>query len=207
MKVATTLRILVVGVGGQGVLSASRAIGQAAGAKGIDVRIGQLHGLSQRGGSVESTVCLGPGSTGFVSAGQADVLLALEPMEALRALPRLHSESTILVNTMPITPFSLTLAGGTYPDEEGLVDALRGGSRTVHGFDGSALAAESGSARSLNAFMLGTLAGFDVLPLEPAELRGTFAASGHQAFRSVNLAAFDAGLAQAQILRDGESKS
>ena len=88
----STLRILIVGVGGQGVLSAARHIGQAALDHGLEARIGQIHGLSQRGGSVESTVVLGPGSTGFVSMGQADVLLALEPLEALRALARVHGE-------------------------------------------------------------------------------------------------------------------
>ncbi len=196
----STLRILIVGVGGQGVLSAARHIGQADLDHGLEARIGQIHGLSQRGGSVESTVVLGPGSTGFVSMGQADVLLALEPLEALRALARVHGETLALVNRATVIPFSQTLAGASYPPVDGLLGGLAGVAGRVYGLDATALASETGSPRSLNAAMLGTLCGLDCLPLAAAALRQSLAGAGRPAFHPMNLAAFDAGLATADQL-------
>ncbi|MAE29691.1 MAG: 2-oxoacid:acceptor oxidoreductase family protein [Planctomycetota bacterium] len=195
-----TTRLLIVGVGGQGVLSAARNIGQAALNSGLDVRIGQIHGLSQRGGSVESTVVIGPGSTGFVSRRQADVLLALEPLEALRALSRIHENTLALVNRAPVTPFSQTLAGDSYPSVDQLLGPLAAAAGEVYGLDATALASESGSPRSLNAAMLGTLVGLDALPLPADQMRSVLAAAGRPVFRPLNLAAFDAGRTAASQL-------
>ena len=84
------LAVLVVGVGGQGTLTAARVLGEAAMAEGLPVRLGQLHGMSQRGGSVESTVLIGPGRSAFLPRRGADVILGLEPLELLREIGRAH---------------------------------------------------------------------------------------------------------------------
>lgn len=119
-----TLRILVVGVGGQGVLTAARAIGEAACRAGLDVRVGQLHGMSQRGGSVEATVCIGRGAGHRIGPAQADVVLGLEPLEALRALPRMSRRTVVFVAPEAIVPFSLTTRGAGHPDLEAIVARL-----------------------------------------------------------------------------------
>lgn len=160
-------RLLVVGVGGQGVISAARLLGEASLAAGQPVVLGQLHGMSQRGGSVESTVVFGPGNSSFIGPGAADVLLALEPIEALRAIPRVSRRTRALVNTGKIPPFLLAQKGLPYPDLDGMLAALRNAAGEVITIDGRALADAAGSARALNLVMLGALASMRVLPLDP----------------------------------------
>ncbi len=158
-------RLLLVGVGGQGVLSAARLLGEAALTEGKQVVVGQLHGMSQRGGSVESTVLIGPGRSSFIGPGEADAMLALEPLEALRALPRLSRRTRVVVSLGKIPPFTLAQKGQPYPDLDGILTALRGAALDVVTVDGPALAAAAGSARALNMVMLGALASLGVLPV------------------------------------------
>ncbi|MBI2840468.1 MAG: indolepyruvate oxidoreductase subunit beta [Acidobacteria bacterium] len=158
-------RLLLVGVGGQGVLSAARMLGEAALAEGKQVVVGQIHGMSQRGGSVESTVLIGPGRSSFIGPGGADALLALEPLEAMRALPRLSRRTRVVVSLGKIPPFTLAQKGQPYPDLDGVLAALRGAARDVITVDGPALAEAAGSARALNMVMLGALASLGVLPV------------------------------------------
>lgn len=171
-------RLLVVGVGGQGVLHAARLLGEAALAQGQEVVVGQLHGMSQRGGSVESTVLIGPGRGSFIGPGQAHALLALEPLEALRALPRLGARTRAVVSLGRIAPFTLAQRGEPYPDLDWILAALRAAAGEVVTLDGPALAQAAGSAQALNLVMLGALAGIGVLPFEPeAVLRAIEASS------------------------------
>jgi indolepyruvate ferredoxin oxidoreductase beta subunit len=181
-------RLLVVGVGGQGVLSLTRLLGMVALSEGKQVVVGQLHGMSQRGGSVESTVLFGPGSSSFIGPGEADVLLALEPIEALRALPRLSRNTRVVMSLGKVPPFTLAQKGQPYPDLDGIVATLREAAGEVLTVDGPALAEAAGSALALNMVMLGVLADLAVLPLAPEaieraiEARGSGEAAGHRAF-------------------------
>lgn len=164
-----TTRILLAGVGGQGVLTAGRVIGEAVMAAGLPVRVGQLHGMSQRGGSVEATVVAGPGETAFVGQGSCDVLLALEPLEALRAAPRLREGATVWLCTARIVPATLGAADKPYPPLAEIEQALRARGAVVHRLDAAALAAQAGDPKAISAVMVGVLAGADCLPV-PAEL-------------------------------------
>ena len=158
------LRLLIVGVGGQGVLTVSRLVGEAAMACGINAVIGQLHGMSQRGGSVQSTVLLGAGQTSFVGAGQADVVLGLEPLEALRALPAMRADTRVVISTGRLALYTLTQQGRDYPDVGPMLDEMRQRVGEVNELDAPALAAAAGAARTLNIVMLGALAGLGTLP-------------------------------------------
>lgn len=160
-------RLLLVGVGGQGVLSAARLLGEAALAEGKNVVVGQLHGMSQRGGSVESTVLFGPGRSSFIGAGAADAVLALEPLEALRAVPRLSPRTRAVVSLGRVPPFTLAQKGEPYPDLDGILASLREAAGEVVTVDGPSLAEAAGSVQALNMVMLGALAGLGVLPLDP----------------------------------------
>jgi indolepyruvate ferredoxin oxidoreductase beta subunit len=152
-------KILFVGVGGQGVLTAARMLGEAALAAGIEPMVGQLHGMAQRGGSVEASVLLGPGESAFIEAGGADVLVGLEPMEALRALPRLSGRSQVVVNRGAVVPFPLSMRGEAYPDLDAIADQIRAVAPQTLQVEGTALLEqELGHARSLNMLMLGVLA-------------------------------------------------
>ena len=102
--------IVIVGVGGQGTLLASKILGQLAMNNGYEVRVSEVHGMSQRGGSVVTYVRISndqPLYSSIVEQGQADIVLAFEDLEALRALPYLKSEGTMVVNTQKILPCPL----------------------------------------------------------------------------------------------------
>ncbi|MBI5851061.1 MAG: 2-oxoacid:acceptor oxidoreductase family protein [Planctomycetes bacterium] len=165
MRANDRLRLLIVGVGGQGVLTAARILGEAALAEGVPVIVGQLHGMSQRGGSVESMVLFGPWRSSLFGGGAVDVLLALEPLEALRALPRVAKHTHIVVNIGTVTPFLLTQTGQPYPGVDGILAKLRHGAGELVAVDGPAIAESAGSARALNAAMLGALAALGALPV------------------------------------------
>ncbi len=168
-----TLQIAVVGVGGQGVVSLARLLGRAAVQAGLEARVGQIHGLSQRGGSVEATVVLGPGNTAYVSPGQAEVVVALEPLEAARALPKISGTASVLVNRTPIVPTNVTLDRVGYPDLGSLVSQIEDVAREVHLIEGTKLARQAGSGRLLNVVMVGVVAGLDLLPVPPGALAAT----------------------------------
>jgi indolepyruvate ferredoxin oxidoreductase, beta subunit len=171
--VSTICNLVLAGVGGQGVLSTARLLGQAAAEAGLEVRGAQLYGLSQRGGSVEATVRIGPVTTAFISPTEADVVLGLEPLETERALSRMSARTTVLVNQTPIVPFSLTLDRTTYPDLSTIVEGIATVAGIVHVIDGNALALQAGDLRLLNMVMLGALDGIGVLPIPSDVLEST----------------------------------
>ena len=103
-----TLKIYCVGVGGQGNVLASKLVGEAALAAGVPVVLSETHGMAQRGGVVESTVVLGGASSPTIADGCADILLAFEPLEAVRALDKVHTQSLIVSSTSTVKPFSPT---------------------------------------------------------------------------------------------------
>ena len=195
---ARRLRVLLVGVGGQGVMTAGRLLGEAAMRSGRNVTVGQLHGMSQRGGSVESTVLLGPGRTAFVGAGEADVLLAFEPLEGVRARPRLAPGARVALNTGRLMPGALVKERTDYPDLDGLVRQIRDAAGEVHLLDAGAIATEAGEARAANTALLGFLGGLGWLPFEAAALREAIVERTPPGRREANGRAFDRGLAAAR---------
>jgi len=176
------LRILIVGVGGQGVLTTSRVLGDAAMDAGLDVVLGQLHGMAQRGGSVEATVVIGPGRSAFVGGGDADIVLGFEPLETLRALPKMRLDTTVFLNRGTVVPFLLTQRGGDYPDLEEVFGSIRTVATDLHVLDGPAAQAEVGLPRALGAYLVGALSASDLLPMDEAAVWASIeqrTASGH----------------------------
>lgn len=190
-------RLLCVGVGGQGVVTASRIVGEAGMRAGLEVAVGQLHGMSQRGGSVEATVVMVPHGripSGFIGAGDADAVLAFEPLEGVRARTRMSRLTHAVVNREPITPFSLTHQGEHYPDVDGLLASIQACCGTLVACDGAAFARALGSPRGLNIAMLGILASLGQLPFSQAALWESIEAHAPAAGRPVNRRAYDLGL-------------
>ncbi len=159
-------KLLIVGVGGQGVLSAARWLGEAALLAGLEVVLGQLHGMSQRGGSVQSTVLIGPGQASFVENGGADAVLGLEPMEVLRARPKMSADTRVVVNRGRVIPYTLAQKGLEYPDVDAVFADVRAVATEVVEIDGPALVEAAAAARALNVVMLGALAGLEILPID-----------------------------------------
>ncbi len=188
------MRILFTGVGGQGNLLASRLLGEAAMAKGIPVRVSEVHGMAQRGGVVESSVMLGGIEGPIVSRGEADVLVSFEPLETLRALDRCNRKSVIVTNTSPIVPFTVDLGQGEYPDVEKWLGFIRDNFEQVYALNADELAREAGTAKALNIVMLGCLVGTGVLPLAARDLEDQIREKVKPKFVEANLKGFKMGM-------------
>ncbi len=194
MSVMTqTLSVLVVGVGGQGAITAARILGEAAKSSGMPVRVGKIHGMSQRGGSVESTVVIGPGQSPFMPLRGADVVLGLEPLELLRARPKLHAGSRVVVSSGRIVPTPMALKGDEYPDLEEIYDQVRPLVEQLVVVDGEDLAATAGNPRALNAILLGVLAGQGWLPFDERALLDQLDQRSPPKHRESNRRAFQVG--------------
>ena len=127
-----TKSIMIVGVGGQGTLLASRILGAALISNGFDVKVSEVHGMSQRGGSVVTYVKYGSKvNSPIVNEGEADLILAFEQLEAARWLQYLKKDGTLIINTQKIDPMSVIIGNSIYPD--GVLDAInKAGAKTTN---------------------------------------------------------------------------
>lgn len=186
--------IILSGVGGQGILSIATIIGAAAIDEGLYIKQAEVHGMSQRGGDVQSNLRLSstPISSDLIPLGKADLVISLEPMEALRYLPYLSKEGWIITNTVPFVNID------NYPDEAKLREALAALPHVI-ALDVDAIAKSVASSRASNIVLLGAAAPF--LGIEPEKLeagiRSIFSRKGEQIVE-MNIAAFRAGLDFAQ---------
>ncbi len=149
--------ILIVGVGGQGTLLASKFLGCAATLCGKDVKLSEVHGMSQRGGSVVTCVKIGDRvASPIIEEGEADVILSFEELEAVRWMPYLKPGGTIITNTQKINPMPVISGKAIYP--EGILDVLgRSGIRLI-ALDALTLADSCGTKKAVNVVLLGVLA-------------------------------------------------
>ena len=154
--------IMIVGVGGQGTLLTSRIIGKAALSAGYDVKISEVHGMAQRGGSVVTFVRFGENVyEPVVEEGDADVIIAFERLEAQRYAHYLKKDGVIVVNDCRIDPMTVVIGAKTYP--ENIIESLKQTHR-VYDIDGMKIAKEIGNSKVLNSVVLGYAAshiGFD----------------------------------------------
>ena len=157
--------ILIVGVGGQGTLLASRVLGALAEIEGADCKLSEVHGMSQRGGSVVTHVKIAPEvMSPIVGVGDADVILAFEELEALRYINYLKKGGTVVVNTPRILPMPVITGARKYPED--VIDSLRASAGKVVALDALAVAEEIGELRSDNVVKLGAQAADLGVPFE-----------------------------------------
>ena len=153
-----TKNIMIVGVGGQGTLLTSRIIGKAAMANGYDVKISEVHGMAQRGGSVVTFVRFGETvNEPVVEEGQADVIISFERLEALRYAHFLKKDGVLVVNDCRIDPMTVVIGAKTYP--EGILESLKN-DHPVYAIDAQKIALELGNSKVLNSVVLGYAAKF-----------------------------------------------
>lgn len=117
-------KILIAGVGGQGIVYLTNIIAEAAVLSGIPVSVSEIHGLSQRGGTVTAGIGLGSYCTGFIGEASVDFLIGLELLETQRCIPYLHSESCVIFGNVQITPYSVNAQMSTYPKTETFIEYL-----------------------------------------------------------------------------------
>ena len=191
-----SLNLIITGVGGQGNVLSSQILGQALVGKGYFVTIGETYGASQRGGSVMSHIRLSSQKqlSPLIPQGKADVVLGLEPVEALRVLTVYgNSQTVVLSNTRPIYPVDVTSGDEKYPEHAEIQRALKDLSRQVHYIPATEKAMEMGSPILGNMIMMGALLELNLLPLSPAEFRETLGRSFKEARLETNLRALEEG--------------
>jgi indolepyruvate ferredoxin oxidoreductase beta subunit len=190
-------RIVVCGVGGQGVLLVSRILCEAAMRADLPVVSGEIRNMAQRGGAVLATVVIGGARSTVVPAGGADVVLGLEPMETARVTRFMSERTRAISNTHPVVPFTLSVKGQPYPPLTRLLSVIEERCGELFTVDGTQLALQAGSNRALNMVMLGALAGWSSLPVATGVLEQTIEESSPPAQVPVNLNAFRLGVAHA----------
>lgn len=182
--------IILSGVGGQGILSIATVIGSAAIKEGLYIKQAEVHGMSQRGGDVQSNlrVSSDPIASDLIPLGKADIIISLEPMEALRYLPYLNKEGWIITNTVPFINIT------NYPDQEKLMSELHS-LKNVVAIDVDEIAKKVASPRAANIVLLGAASPFLGIDVEKIEdgIRRIFERKGEDIV-AMNLKAFHAGL-------------
>ena len=183
--------IILAGVGGQGILTIATIIGDAAARKGINLKQAEVHGMSQRGGDVQSNLRLStePIYSDLIAQGAADLIISMEPMEALRYLPYLHSDAVVVTSSHPFKNIP------NYPDEEALRTELNS-LKSVSMLPIEDLAKENNIPKCANIVLLG-MAAPSIEILSPEQLRESikrvFASKGEKVVE-MNCQAFDLGL-------------
>lgn len=184
-----TKNIMIVGVGGQGTLLASRILGNTVIGEGYDVKVSEVHGMSQRGGSVVTYVKYGDKVySPIIDKGEADIILAFEMLEAYRALPFLKKGGKIIVNNQQIDPMPVITGAAQYPAEieqkiSGCCDAIF--------VDALKLAREAGNTKAVNVVLIGLMAKNS--EIEYKKWVETIKTTVPEKFLEVNLKAFDLG--------------
>ena len=183
------MNIMVVGVGGQGTLLTSRIIGKTALSKGYDVKLSEVHGMAQRGGSVVTFVRFGEKVyEPVVEEGEVDVLISFERLEAQRYAHFLKPDGVMIVNDTRIDPMTVVIGAASYP--EGIIESLKE-KHTVYTVDGGKVARELGNSKVLNSVVLGLAARYIGFDME--EWLSVVAATVPQKTVEINTAAFKAG--------------
>jgi Pyruvate:ferredoxin oxidoreductase and related 2-oxoacid:ferredoxin oxidoreductases, gamma subunit len=187
------MNILVVGIGGQGVMTASEILSQIAFAEGYDVKKTEVAGMSQRGGVVSSHVRIADRVySPEIMAGEADVLLGFEAAEALRWCHYLRPQGVAMVNRLHLEPPVVSLGLFDYPEDP--VDSIRQQGLRIHDFDAGAIARELGDLRLVSTVMLGAVSGD--LPFDSEKLKESIVARFRirkPALADLNAIAFERG--------------
>ncbi len=182
--------IYICGVGGQGIIKTSVIIGEAAMNQGLNVVMSEIHGMSQRGGSVSTELKIGDFNSSIIPEGNADMLLSFEPIETIRGLHKVNKDSKIVYNTHPIVPSSTNVA---YPSVDSITNSLKENFNHVLPIDATKLAMEAGNILSLNMVLLGAVTADDKFPLSKGTVIDAMKNNLHKKFHDLNLKAIESG--------------
>ena len=160
-----TTNVMIVGVGGQGTLLASKILGRLLLEQGYDVKVSEVHGMSQRGGSVVTYVRFGEKVySPIIDRGGADYIVSFEKLEAVRWLEYLKPEGQIITNLQETDPMPVITGAKDYP--QGLIEKMQALGVRVDAIDALAMAEEAGSAKAVNLVLMGRLSKYFSIPEE-----------------------------------------
>jgi indolepyruvate ferredoxin oxidoreductase beta subunit len=188
--------LIICGVGGQGNLLASEIVATAAVKAGYKSRVGETFGAAQRGGPVASYIRIGSDIYGpIVNPGSVSLIVAFEPMEALRnALRFLEPGGMVVMNSRPIIPLAVSMGKDKYPSVDEIVQMIKKtGAKDVVAFDAVAIAEKMGNPIVMNVVMVGALAGSGLLPFSADLIREAIRERIPSALLELNMKAFDEG--------------
>lgn len=186
--------IYISGVGGQGIIKTSVIIGEAAMREGLDVVMSEIHGMSQRGGSVSTELKIGNYKSSIVEQAKADMILGFEPIEVLRGLEKSNKSTKIVFNDFPVVPSTLTQTGEKYPDiENDIIVNLKDNFDEVYPISATTLAKEAGSVLSLNMVLLGAAVATEDFPLSRKSVESAMKNNLAPKFHEMNLKAIELG--------------
>jgi indolepyruvate ferredoxin oxidoreductase beta subunit len=190
------LSIIICGVGGQGVVLMSELLGHAVVREKLSIRGSEVLGMAQRGGSVVSNIRIGSEfHAPLVPEGRCDIMVVLEPSEALRNIKYLSGSSLVILNTRRIIPFTVFIDKSTYPELEIVIKKLNEVADNVIAIDASQIAEESGSLLSTNIAMLGALFGIGRIPVDVETMKAVIRKKLPARTMITNIKAFDLGYA------------
>ena len=188
------LNIIICGVGGQGVVLLSELLGNASVRGGLEIKGSEVLGMAQRGGSVFSNLRLGSDAYApLTPEGKCDVLIAVEPSEALRNMHYLTKDSVVVLNSREVKPFTVYLGKSGYPNPEEILTRLNEIARKVITLDAAKIAQEAGSVQSANVVMLGALYGTGLMPISDESVKEVILERFKGKVGEVNIKAFDMG--------------
>ena len=204
---AKELNIIICGVGGQGVVLMSELLGNAAVRDGIEVKGSEVLGMAQRGGSVFSNIRLGSDLYApLTPEGKCDVLVAVEPSEAIRNIQYLAKSSMVILNSREVMPYTVFLGSSGYPNPDEILGKLNKVADMVITLDATKLAEEAGNLQSTNVVMLGALFGSGLMSITTETVKAVIQARFSVRAAEANLKAFDLGYREVQKALKGVAR-
>lgn len=192
-KTNERFNVLLVGVGGQGIITSAMIMGEAAVNADINVLGAETHGMAQRGGSVEVHIRMGNVYSPLIPVGGADTVVALEPVEALRFSRYVKEGTKVVLNTRSIVPLSVSMEGLEYPSIEEMTETLEGIGCEVYSFDATAIAERVAKAQATNVVMLGALSKAVELPFDNQSLENGLKQILPEKLQEMNIKALKSG--------------
>ena len=194
---SNTVNIAISGVGGQGVLTLAEILARAALAEGLNVRVGEIHGMAQRGGHVVCTVKIGDEARGpVIDAGAADLLVGFEPVETLREIHLVKKDGCVLMSSHIQYPVAVSMGKAKYPDHEDIITSIQKFTDKIIEIDAQKIAIEAGSPRSLNMVMFGGIIGTGIVPISKDSAIQAIREAFPKKFEKINITAAEVGLEQ-----------
>jgi indolepyruvate ferredoxin oxidoreductase beta subunit len=194
MATKKEINIIICGVGGQGVVLVSELLGNAAVRGNVAVKGSEVLGMAQRGGSVFSNLRLGGNIIApMTPEGKCDVLIAVEPSEALRNIQYLAKNSVVVLNTTTVMPYTIYLGQSSYPTPEQIIGKLKKVTDRIITLDASGLAKQAGSGQAANVVMLGALFGTGLMPIKEETAKEAILTRFKAKVGEINIKAFDLG--------------
>jgi indolepyruvate ferredoxin oxidoreductase beta subunit len=188
------LNIIIAGVGGQGVVLLSEILGNAAVRDGFQVRGSEVLGMAQRGGSVFSNIRLGEDVfSPMTTDGKCDILIVIEPSEALRNIQYISKSTTVIMNTIKVIPATVSMGKSSYPEIEVIKENIQSVAGQVITLDAVELAVKAGNRQTSNVVMLGAMFGSGKMPIKLETIKDAISERVPEKAVSVNMAAFDLG--------------